>query len=103
MSIFTKNRQGLTARQYAQKLDRFKFHRVVKLLRELEQREQNTAVIKEKIAEDVIEENIERQQGLAFALVQNRPLSFALSLLIGLVFFIFDVMVYRRNESSSLN
>jgi hypothetical protein len=34
---------------------------VVKLLRELEQKEQNTAVIKEKIAEDVIEENIERE------------------------------------------
>ena len=51
----------MTARQYAQKMDRFKFHRVVKLLRELEQKEQNTAVIKEKIAEDVNEENIERE------------------------------------------
>jgi len=30
------NKNGLTARQYAQKVDRFKYHRVVKLLRELE-------------------------------------------------------------------
>ena len=36
MNIFLKNRQGLTAREYAQKVDRFKYHRVVKLLRELE-------------------------------------------------------------------
>ena len=37
MNVFIKNRQGLTAREYAQKVDRFKYHRVVKLLRELEQ------------------------------------------------------------------
>ena len=36
LNVFTKNKQGLTARQYAQKVDRFKFHRVVKLLREME-------------------------------------------------------------------
>ena len=36
INVFVKNRQGLSAREYAQKVDRFKFHRVVKLLREME-------------------------------------------------------------------
>ena len=36
MNVFMKSRLGLTAREYVQKVDRFKFHRVVKLLREME-------------------------------------------------------------------
>ena len=44
-----KNRQGLSAREYAQKVDRFKFHRVVKLLREMEQKALESLVINEEV------------------------------------------------------
>ena len=33
MNVFMKNRAGLSAREYAQKVDRFKYHRVIQLLR----------------------------------------------------------------------
>ena len=42
------NKTGFTARQYAQKVDRFKYHRVVKLLRELEQEELERTVLVDK-------------------------------------------------------
>ena len=41
MSVLVKNKQRLTPRQYAQRTDRFKFHRVIKVLREMEEREMN--------------------------------------------------------------
>ena len=34
-----KNKNRLTPRQHAQKSDRFKFHRVIKVLREIEEKE----------------------------------------------------------------
>lgn len=37
LNVFIKSRSGQSAREYAQKVDRFKYHRVVKLLRQLEQ------------------------------------------------------------------
>ena len=46
----------MTARQYAQKSDRFKFHRVVKLLRELEQKELDRVIVKEAINDEKPEE-----------------------------------------------
>jgi hypothetical protein len=36
MSVFMKNSNRLTPREYAQRSDRFKFHRVIKYIRELE-------------------------------------------------------------------
>ena len=39
MSVRVKNKERLTPRMKAQKIDRFKFHRVIKLLRELEEKE----------------------------------------------------------------
>lgn len=41
MSVLVKNKQRLTPRQYAQRTDRFKFHRVIKVLREMEEKEMN--------------------------------------------------------------
>jgi len=56
INVFVKNRQGLTARQYAQKVDRFKFHRVVKLLRDMEQKTIESLVIKEEVERHVTED-----------------------------------------------
>jgi hypothetical protein len=33
LNVFIKSRSGQSAREFAQKVDRFKYHRVVKLLR----------------------------------------------------------------------
>jgi hypothetical protein len=41
LSPVMKNNQKLTPRQYAQRADRFKFHRVIKYLRELEEKQAN--------------------------------------------------------------
>ena len=41
----------MSARQYAQKIDRFKFHRVIALLRELEKKAQEKLIV-----QDVLEE-----------------------------------------------
>lgn len=53
INVFVKNRQGLSAREYAQKVDRFKFHRVVKLLREMEQKTLNSLVVKEEVQKSI--------------------------------------------------
>ena len=45
MSVLTKNKQRLTPRQHAQRADRFKFHRVIKYLRELEEKEMSISEI----------------------------------------------------------
>ena len=42
-----KNKQGYTPRAYAQNMDRFKFHRVVKLLREMEDKERKQTTVEE--------------------------------------------------------
>lgn len=47
VNVFVKNRQGLTAREYAQKVDRFKYHRVVRLLRDMEKRALDSLKLKE--------------------------------------------------------
>ena len=39
MSVLVKNKDKHTPRQHAQRTDRFKFHRIIKVLRELEIRE----------------------------------------------------------------
>ena len=49
INVFIKNRQGLSAREYAQKVDRFKFHRVVKLLRQIEQKALESLMIREEV------------------------------------------------------
>ena len=41
MSVLMKNTNRLTPRLHAQRADRFKFHRVIKALREIEEKEQN--------------------------------------------------------------
>jgi len=45
LSVKSKNKAKLTARQHAQKEDRFKFHRVIKYLRELEEKEANISTL----------------------------------------------------------
>ena len=45
MSVQKKNKQRLTPRQHAQRADRFKFHRVIKLLREIEEKEINVTTL----------------------------------------------------------
>jgi len=49
LNVFAKNRAGLSPREYAQKVDRFKFHRVVKLLREMEQHALNTLTVRQEV------------------------------------------------------
>ena len=41
MSVNVVNGERLTPRQHAQKQDRFKFHRVIKVLREIELNQNN--------------------------------------------------------------
>ena len=53
INVFVKNRQGLTAREYAQKVDRFKFHRVVKLLREMEQNALDSLIVQEEVQKSI--------------------------------------------------
>lgn len=45
MSVLVKNKQRLTPRQHAQRVDRFKFHRVIKVLRQMEEKEMNLNTI----------------------------------------------------------
>ena len=49
INVFVKNKQGMSAREYAQKVDRFKFHRVVKLLRWMEQKTIDQLTLDEEV------------------------------------------------------
>jgi len=53
MSVLVTNKHRLTPRQYAQRQDRFKFHRVIKILRELELKENSLTqlLLEDDIAE----------------------------------------------------
>lgn len=63
MSVLMKNTNRLTPRQHAQRADRFKFHRVIKALREIEEKEQNiTKILDEDDAKVVKETEEERQK-----------------------------------------
>lgn len=77
-------------------MDRFKFHRVVKLLRELEQKELDKVVVKEIKAEEQPEEleEIYKPQNI---FLENRMLSIGASFVCGLILFLID-LVLRGNE-----
>ena len=78
ISVFVKNKEGHTPRTYAQKLDRFKYHRVIKLLRTLEDREIGLKdVDKQQISETWLDQ-----------LVEDKVKSFGLAVLLGCALFI---------------
>ena len=66
MSVLVKNKQRLTPRQHAQRVDRFKFHRVIKVLRQMEEKEMNLNTIMneeyEKKEEEKIAEKLEQEK-----------------------------------------
>ena len=63
MSVLMKNTNRLTPRQHAQRADRFKFHRVIKALREIEEKEQNiTKILDEDDAKELAVETEEQRE-----------------------------------------
>ena len=58
MNVFMKNRAGKSAREYAQQVDRFKYHRVVKLLREMEQDTLDKLTVREEVEKEEVEEEV---------------------------------------------
>jgi len=80
-------------------MDRFKFHRVVKLLRELEQKELDKVVVKEiKEEAEVIE--LEKPQNM---FLENRMLSLGASFILGLLFLLIELSLKGNDAKSDSN
>jgi hypothetical protein len=94
LSVLHLNSNNLTARQYAQKVDRFKYHRVVKLLRDLEIEEQNKAAVAPKITSQDNDDD-DAQVDIDY----NRMILMGLCL--GLVIFIIDCCVRLSQSDGS--
>ena len=88
----------MTPRQHAQRLDRFKFHRVIKYLREIEEKELN---ISRMLDEDETssknnqknfvggqENGVDNQFDLKELIVKNRGISFGISIILGIILFL---------------
>ena len=93
MSVQKKNKQRLTPRQHAQRADRFKFHRVIKLLREIEEKESNLTTL---LNED---EQIEKEQ-ISFPelMTKNKELSFAIAILVGIICFLLEKFILTEKS-----
>ena len=95
-----KNTNRLTPRLHAQRADRFKFHRVIKALREIEEKEQNiTKLLDEddlKVKEETEEDRQERirkeedsqkidlEKIILDAIMNSKVISMILAILVGL-------------------
>ena len=90
MSVLVKNKQRLTPRQYAQRIDRFKFHRVIKYLRELEEKEE---AINTLLDEDAAGDSSSKNPGvksLGTLIKERKEFSLAMAALLGVLLFIID-------------
>lgn len=102
-----KNTNRLTPRLHAQRADRFKFHRVIKALREIEEKEQNiTKLLDEddlKVKEETEEDRQERirkeedsqkidlEKIILDAIMNSKVISMILAILVGLWMYALEV------------
>ena len=93
----------MTPRQHAQRQDRFKFHRVIKYLRELEEKELN---INQIMDEDEKNEGKNEKEGtsgtvgLKEIIVGNRQLSFGIAVVFGFILFVIDKVLSKRSQGN---
>lgn len=106
--MFVKNRQGLTAREYAQKVDRFKFHRVVKLLRQIEQKALDTNLVREEMEktataikekhEDKLKTEAAEPASFLEKLAQDKALSISVAALLGILLFLVEKFFFNGQQ-----
>ena len=87
MSVMVTNKHRLTPRMHAQRADRFKYHRVIKVLRELELREQNINTLLEEDSqkpEQPAESGNAAPLPFGKTLMDNAVLSFVIAAVVGL-------------------
>jgi hypothetical protein len=90
----------MTPRQHAQRLDRFKFHRVIKYLREIEEKELNinrmldedeTSNNQKNLTNNSGQENVfAKQFDFREYIVENKGTSFGISIILGIILFLTD-------------
>ncbi len=86
----------MSAREYAQKVDRFKFHRVVKLLRQMEQKALDQLTLDEEVEkQDTLKQDLKEEEDASFVeqLSENKVLSVILAAILGILLFFIEMVL----------
>ena len=98
MSVFVKNKNRLTPRQHAQRNDRFKFHRVIKLLRDLEEKESNINTILDEDDRKQEKDQKNAMKSWDDFLLENSQASVGIAILLGFFLFLMDKLIFAKND-----